>query len=207
MDKYEYVHGSVVDRQGPAGKNPMIEDCCKNKNCCGPDITDRLTAMAAGVRNNWNALSFWSKMRLDQETIVTDPLNAWDINGLDNGTADYGAPCFNGTGKCKSTVTVAGKCYWQAAVNYWLAGLIYRAMESNWDTADDAKLFEAEVIFYTNTKVWDPTAQKQDWFDAGTTGNPPIVSPQAKYALCKPCTVRAKRNQMAWKWGFLNGLV
>ena len=205
INLYGYARGRVNDRQDPTGKNPMKKDCCKNQNCCGPDITDRLTAMAASVRNDWNALSFWSKMELCTVTTFTDPLNAWDVDGIDNGTADYGSPCFIGTGKCKSTVTVAGKCYWQAAVNYWLAGLIYSAMDSNWYTANYAKDFEVEVIFYSNVKIWDPTGQKQDWFYAGATGNATVVFPQPKYMLCKPCTVRAKPNNMAWKWGFLRG--
>ncbi len=205
VNLYEYVGGRTTTHPDPTGKDPNSKDCCKNKNCCGPDITAKLIAMAGSVRAKWNALSPIGQWKLERDTIGPEGGGAWDISTIADGQGDAGAPCFSGTGKCKQTVTVSGKCYWQAAVNYWLAGLIYNTFDSSPDYQGDAKAFELEVIAYTNLKFWDPTGQKQDWFYAGILGNPSIVSPPSDYQACKPCSVNFK--QVSWRWAFVSGTV
>ena len=206
VNLYEYVGGRVPIRPDPTGKDPGSKDCCKNKNCCGADITLNLLLMAADVRAKWNMLSSWAKLELASATVVPNPLaiNIWDICGMAQGGSINGAPqCQDGTGTCVGTVTVAGSCCLQGAVNYWLAGLIYNAMASDWLlTGLFAREFEFDVLVYTLRTP--PVAEKRVWFLAGGVVNPAGVPAPGVYQVCKPCKVRPK-VPLRWHWGFLHG--
>jgi len=210
INLYEYVGGRVVTEVDPEGTAPTNKQCCGAKsNCCGPDVTAKLMALAAAVRNAWSGLSYWSKYWLAFQTTVNPftALKAWDTSLVGSGIDAM--PCHSGTGKCKDTVTVSGKCYWQPAVNYWLAGQIYDAFantQASW--AQNAALhFKGEVIFYTTGRglLGDPIGQKQDWFFAGVWANPSIVTEPSEYGVCEACT--AKATTLTWTWGWLSGSV
>ncbi len=208
INLYEYVSGQVASEIDPKGTKPANKQCCGAKsNCCGPDVTAKLTALVMAVRNAWLGLPYWSKYWLAFETTLNPwtAVQAWDTSlgwsGVD------AMPCRTGTGKCQNTVTVSGKCYWQPAVNYWLAGQIYDALANTRTTwaRNDALHFKWEVWVYTTAKFWDPGQQKWDWFIAGVVANPGIVNEPSEYSVCEACT--AKATTLSWKWGWLSGSV
>ena len=209
VNLYEYASSRPATRLDPNGKKS--EDCCsKNGNCCGADITLNLLLMAGDVRAGWSRLSLTAKLGLAFYTL--DPITAfgaWDISGMAEGQAINNAPpCQSGTGKCNSTVTVSGKCYLQGAVNYWLAGLIYNALASSWETSAYASAFywevAANVIGRGIIPPPSPILQKWDWFVAGAQGNTAVVPPPNEFESCKPCKVRPGKP-LIWQWGFLRG--
>ena len=176
----------------------------KKGNCCGADITINLLVMVGSVQAKWNNLPFLAKVKLAEETIdLPWAANLWDISGMAQGSAiDRAPPCQNGWGKCDKTVTVAGKCYLQGAVNYWLAGLIFRALGSSWFTAVRAIVFEDELWWYT--MIFPPTAQKRAWFAAGKAANAAGVPAPDEFQGCGPCKVPTGKP-LSWRWGFLHG--
>ena len=215
INLYEYVGGRVPIRPDPTGKDPGSKDCCKNKNCCGADVTLNLLLMAGDVRMKWRGLSFWSKLRLAGETVTLPwAANLWDIVGMPWGAAINNAPpCQNGTGKCNGTVTVSGKCYQQGTVNYWLAGLIYDALASDWETLPYAVQFDEDVFKYAVGRGVagivpgispSPVLQKLDWYQAGARGNPAGVPAPKEFEGCKPCKARPGKP-LPWHWGYLQG--
>ncbi len=208
INLYEYVSGRVVialDAKGTTSGNQ--HQCCQKRqgNCCGADITGQLITMARQIQMVWNALPHLFKKVLARWTVIPPfAINAWGIHGMAIGGAP---PTQAGTGKCVGTVTVAGNCYQEGTVNYWLAGLIYRALDSSWEFAPYAKLFEYEVAVYPiipGLATGSPIVQKWYWWAAGTVGNPTAVPPPRKFRECVPNAVRNKLP-LSWYWGFLQG--
>jgi len=208
INLYEYVSGRsaiALDANGTTPSNK--QQCCQKRqgNCCGADITDQLITMARQIQMVWNALPHFFKKVLARWTVIPPfAINAWGIHGMAIG----GAPLTQaGTGKCVGTVTVAGNCYQEGTVNYWLAGLIYRALDSSWEFAPYAKLFEYEVAVYPiipGLASGSPIVQKWYWWAAGTVGNPTAVPPPRKFRDCVPNAVQNKLP-LSWYWGFLRG--
>jgi hypothetical protein len=168
-------------------------------------VTAKLIALAGVIRHEWNSLSFLQKTRLDWDTTsLFTAGGAWDTS-LAWSSIDA-APCHTGTGKCTSTVTVSGRCYWQPAVNYWLAGLIYSSMASSWLFWPDAQRFNDFVFYYAHgIKPFDHPSWKMDWYYAGIVAVPSNVAQPSDYSKCKPC--KAKARTLTWQWGFLSGSV
>jgi RHS repeat-associated protein len=205
IDLYEYVNGRAATALGPMGTDPGGKQCCGAKsNRCGPDLTAKLIALAGVINRAWNALSAPQKIELSGKTIVSPTaLQAWDTSLV--GTGINAMPCGAGTGECENTVTVSGKCYWQPAVNYWLAGLIFT--EFNTLAFEPfAKICNAEVVGQTCVlKPLDHPRWKLDWYDAGMTSVPSNVPEPNIYSSCRPC--KTKAATLTWKWGFLNGSI
>ena len=205
INLYEYVVGRAATRIDPQGTNPGDKQCCgARSNCCGPDITAKLIALAGAINHAWNALSASQKIKLAGETILPPTaLQAWDTSLV--GTGINAMPCGAGTGKCENTVTFSGKCYWQPAVNYWLAGLIFTRF--NTLTFEPvAQIFNAEVVGQTFVlKPLDHPLWKLDWYDAGMTSVPSNVPEPNAYSGCKPC--KTKAATLTWQWGFLSGSI
>jgi RHS repeat-associated protein len=208
INLYEYVSGRsaiALDANGTTSSNQ--HQCCQKRegNCCGADITDQLITMARQIQMVWNILPHFLKKVLARWTVIPPfAINAWGIHGMAIG----GTPLTQaGTGKCVGTVTVAGNCYQEGTVNYWLAGLIYRALDSSWEFAPYAKLFEYEVAVYPiipGLASGSPIVQKWYWWAAGTVGNPTAVPPPRKFRDCVPNAVQNKLP-LSWYWGFLSG--
>ena len=205
INLYEYVAGRVEIGLDSKGTNPGNKQCCGVKsNCCGPDVTAKLIALAGVINHTWNALSAGKKIKLASETVFPPTATqAWDTSLV--GTGIDAMPCQNGTGKCKNTVTVGGKCYWQPAVNYWLAGLIFTIF-NNIDFEWAAQTFNTLVILQTFVaKPLDHPIWKINWYDAGMTSIPSNVPEPNIYSSCKPC--KTKAATLTWQWGFLSGSI
>ncbi len=172
---------------------------------CGQDVTANLIAMTTSVALAWSALSTGKQLNLEFTTVAPGfNINAWDVRSMPSGTA-LGGTCGNGSiGLCSGTVTVAGKCYYQKAVNYWLAGIIYSVIHTS-PFYPDATLFLEEVYLYTTAKQADDPKDKQDWFLAGTSGLPLAVAAPPALTSCTPCATSAPSNALSWHWGSLTG--
>ncbi len=206
VNLYEYVSGRVANEMDPKGTEAANKQCCGAKsNCCGPDVTAKLIALAGIIRNEWDSLSFWQKVGLDWDTTsLFTAAGAWDTSLV--GTGIDAVPCHEGTGKCKDTVTVSGKCYWQPAVSYWLAGLIYSSMADSWVFWPDAQRFNDVVFYYAHlVKPFDHPGWKMDWYYAGIEAVPSNVPEPRAYNGCEPC--KTKAATLTWKWGFLSGSI
>jgi hypothetical protein len=186
----------------PSGNEP----CCRSKNkqsgdCCGADVTNNLTAMVPDVISKFLALGYIRQRILVTETI-TPPfsIGIWDILGFAPGLGLDG-PCANGTGKCTATATVAGKCFNQYAINYFLAGIIDTLL------GGAASLFANETVGYTSLQhiiSGDNASEKQQFFTAGYNANPAFPSQPKNLGECAVCTDPPKKK-LKWTWGPLSG--
>jgi RHS repeat-associated protein len=219
MNLYGYVGARAVVTSDPNGTGPGKARCCKKGkgDCCGADITLNLLRMAGDVHAEWSVLSDGAKLGLAAVTAIPNwkSANLWDISGMAQGGAiGMAPPCENGRGKCQGTVMVAGKCYQQGTVNYWLAGLIYDALAGTWFTLPAARIFWDEVLGYAVGRgvapgfdpgiAPSPVRQKLYWFAAGLNGNPASVPPPKEFEGCEPCSARPS-SPLCWHWDYLSG--
>ena len=82
-----------------------------NQDTCGPKVDDALMSMIAEVRRRFTGLGFWQRVEA-----CSAGLMRWDI-------AEFYGTHF-GTGLCKDTVTLDGRCYWKWDINYVLYGAV-----------------------------------------------------------------------------------
>jgi RHS repeat-associated protein len=129
-------HPQTGKYSGPGAEslNPRPDpERCK----CGTDITAHIKGFAAKV---WKAVGKVRNQGKPGENKIQRACGditslpqfgySWDIGDLYD-AGQEGKPQSNaftvedcGVGKCKGTVTIDGKCYWAAEVNYYLFGVV-----------------------------------------------------------------------------------
>jgi RHS repeat-associated protein len=201
MNLLQYVGSSPMNRIDPTGRERQQEIA----RCCGPDITNILKTIASSLLFQWNASSYFQQALIYAYSISPSGIAGWDITPLLYGGATTAA-CRDTFGPCTKTVTVAGKCYSQIAVNYWLAGL----MDSVFDSG--LNLFGSEFQELVYVYVYGKRAFRLDlsspgekiaWYRAGKANNLTTVPQPARYANCQACTAPPDYNspRITWRVG------
>jgi RHS repeat-associated protein len=208
INLYEYAQSQPLTKMDPFG-----EDCCDANNnpttdCCGPDITQQLIAIAIQMATQF--FSSANKLSLAQSLINPfDAGEAWDSGKLRSGGVaggggvggPYNQNCQFGTGKCTGTVTISGICYDDGAANYWIAGVIEQILLS-WKPLLMFGLvgdFNAALIAHSWGTKGGP--MKRAFLAdgaAGTLGQNASTTTN-DYAKCARCLTPA--NSVDWHWG------
>jgi hypothetical protein len=229
LNLYGYVHGNPVAGRDPDGlildskfefgpppRRPILSDAAQKpapKPKCGREIGHYLDGLTALLPKHFAKLSNAKRKK------ICGSLNSgkgWDIQELSlAGMAPGGVDVFGGEkGLCAGTVTVHGKCYWAAEVNYFLFGMISRlchedakVMPGHYILANTKAEGKACLTFYRNWQyfgryleflpsrtppprrfagpgVWNRFA----WMDAGWDGRADSVT-SGIVRRCDPCNV------------------
>jgi RHS repeat-associated protein len=119
-----YASDGALNAYSYALQNPLkFIDPVGLRDCCGPDITSRLTALLAAFDEKFRAADETAQCSACFAMIGAD---GWDISELHLAGLPEGHSPFEGKGygsrKCAGTVTINGRCYRANEVNYILWG-------------------------------------------------------------------------------------
>ena len=122
MNLYEYVKSNPLKHVDPFGL------LCR----CGEDVTWGLRGLNDKINEEWLKASEYQKRQVC--AAMFNPVTGWDTE-LHKPELFINESYCCGMGKCKGTVTIDGKCYPAAAVNYWLWGKMRKLCGDTFDEA------------------------------------------------------------------------
>jgi len=210
-----WINRDPISEKGGKNLYSIVNNCPINgydliglAGCCGADHTASFNQALREAAARFDNSSLSSKLSGCYNALIKPSMGlvAWDLSFTKSGAS----------GSCKNTVTIGGKCYHQADVNYALWGLLNSKCKRTYLAAkNDAmayKILKAVINIGTGDYeqgangtpegIWEFSNITDGWSRYGydfPSGSYP-ANTQGRYGSCSPSTEKGSVSISKWPW-------
>jgi len=188
--------GAIIGDDHPAPRVcPVCGKAGGKCGICGADITEGLQDLSDRIETQWSAANEYQRIRVCNAML--NPVTGWDTSlhfARSRYTVETGRACCGG-GDCTGTVTIDGRCYPLADVNYWLWGKMRRLCGDTYEEAINMVKWFKRVHGHLF-----PGASVVRWMAAGWHSRVTGIASDGLELECRPC--RYKERQLEYHIGW-----